>query len=287
SQIRKLINRLDVPVRQVQIESRIVIANNDFSRDLGVRFGVTGARQNGNDGLVSISGSAEGTDTMTGSAISNINSGGNPLPVTTPSLGDRLNVNLPTDNPAGRVALAILNSDYLVDLELSAMQAEGQGEVVSSPRVITANQKEASIEQGVEIPYQQSSSSGATNTQFKKAVLSLKVTPQITPDDRVIMDLAVNKDSIGQEVASAQGGRVPSIDTRKVNTQVLVDNGQTVVLGGIFETTRRTTTSKVPLLGDLPGLGALFRSTRKTSNKDELLIFVTPRILKQGATLNQ
>jgi type IV pilus assembly protein PilQ len=157
--------------------------------------------------------------------------------------------------------------------------------VVSAPRVITANGKEAVIEQGQEIPYQESASSGATTTQFKKAVLALKVTPQITPDDRIILDLTVSKDSVGQNVASATGGFVPSIDTREITTQVLVNDGQTVVLGGILETERRDTVNKVPFLGDVPGLGVLFRSKGRTDNKDELLIFVTPKILREGAEI--
>jgi type IV pilus assembly protein PilQ len=172
-----------------------------------------------------------------------------------------------------------------VDLELTALQTEGRGEIVSTPRIITANQKEARIEQGVEIPFQESASSGATTTQFKKAVLSLTVTPQITPDDKIIMDLVVNKDSVGQLTPSATGGLVPSIDTRSVETQVLVSDGQTVVLGGIYETERRETVNKVPFLGDIPGLGVLFRSTTNTTNKAELLIFVTPRILEEGSNI--
>jgi type IV pilus assembly protein PilQ len=189
------------------------------------------------------------------------------------------------DNPAGRFALAVLNSDYIVDLELTALQAEGRGEIVSTPRIITANQKEARIEQGVEIPYQESASSGATTTQFKKAVLSLTVTPQITPDNHIIMDLMVSKDNVGELTQSATGGLVPSIDTRKVETQVLVRDGQTVVLGGIYETERRETINKVPFLGDIPGVGFLFRSKSNVSNKAELLIFVTPRILNEGSSI--
>ena len=157
--------------------------------------------------------------------------------------------------------------------------------MISAPRVITANGKEAVIEQGQEIPYQESASSGATTTQFKKAVLSLKVTPQITPDDRIILDLTVSKDNVGQLVPSATGGNVPSIDTRSITTQVLVNDGQTVVLGGILETERRETENKVPYLGDIPGLGVLFRSRSRTDNKDELLIFVTPKILREGADI--
>ena len=169
------------------------------------------------------------------------------------------------------------------DLELSALQSEGQGEIVSSPRVLTADQKQAHIEQGIQIPYQQASSSGATTTAFKSAVLSLDVTPQITPDSRVIMDLEVHDDAVGQNVQSATGGAVPTIDTRDVRTQVLVNDGDTVVLGGIYETTENTSVSKVPLLGDLPLLGWLFRNTQTKNNKDELLIFVTPKIVDQAA----
>jgi type IV pilus assembly protein PilQ len=150
---------------------------------------------------------------------------------------------------------------------------------------VTANQREASIEQGVEIPYQESSSSGATTTQFRPAVLSLTVTPQVTPDDRIIMDLLVTKDSVGELVASATGGFVPSIDTRSIATQVLVNDGETVVLGGIYETESRETVNKVPFLGDVPGLGVLFRSRATVNNKAELLIFVTPKILREGASL--
>jgi type IV pilus assembly protein PilQ len=265
--IRKMITQLDIPVRQVLIESRIVVANDDFSRELGARFGVTTANgTNTNGGLNTTTGTAFGNDTI-------INNGGFAIP----PLTQRLNVNLPVASPAGSFGLAILGRNTLVDLELSALQAEGRGEVVSNPRVITANQKEATIEQGVEIPYQEASSSGATSVSFKKASLSLKVTPQITPDDRVIMDLKVNKDSVGTVYAG-----VPSINTREVNTQVLVENGETVVLGGIYEQTRSKEVSKIPLLGDLPYLGALFRNTTQVNNKVELLIFVTPKILKES-----
>jgi len=283
-EIRRLVATLDIPVRQVLIESRVVVVRDDFSRDLGVRWGVTGANRHG-DSLLTTSGSAAGTDTMTGSAITNINTTGSPYPLDTPKLSDRYNVNLPVANPAGRVAVALLSEHFLVDLELSALQAEGKGEVISSPRVITANQKEAFIKQGVEIPYQQASSSGATTTQFKEAVLSLTVTPLITPDDRIIMDLKVTKDSVGKVITNERGGQVPSIDTRSVETQVLVNNGQTVVLGGIYETEQGEDMNKVPLLGDIPGLGNLFRSSTRVSKKSELLIFVTPKILKEGSSI--
>jgi type IV pilus assembly protein PilQ len=285
-QIRAMVATLDIPVRQVLIETRIVIVSDDFSRDLGVRAGFTRVSDDVKD-LFAISGSAGATDSIVSSALDNLANNGNPYPVQVPFGNfDRYNVNMPVSNPAGRIALAILDfDDFLIDLEISAAQAEGKGEIVSSPRIITANQREAVIEQGVEIPYQESSSSGATTTQFKKAVLSLKVTPQITPDDRVILDLEVNKDSVGELVPSATGGFVPSIDTRSITTQVLVNDGQTVVLGGIMETERREGERKVPFLGDIPGLRHLFRSTTKSNNRDELLIFVTPKILREGSNI--
>jgi type IV pilus assembly protein PilQ len=285
-QIRSMVATLDIPVRQVLIESRIVIVSDDFSRDLGVRWGFTRISDDLGD-LMAVSGSSQATDTIMGSALDNLAGTGNPFPVEVPFGNfDRYNVNMPVNNPAGRIALAILDfDDFLIDLELSAAQAEGTGKIVSAPRVITANQREAVIEQGVEIPYQESASSGATTTQFKKAVLSLKVTPQITPDDRVILDLEVNKDSVGQLVPSATGGFVPSIDTRSITTQVLVNDGQTVVLGGIMETEERDTEKKVPWLGDIPGLGYLFKTSGKSNQRDELLIFVTPKILREGSNI--
>lgn len=278
--IREMVHKLDVPVRQVLIESRIVIVNKDFTRQLGVRFGATGVNTNGR-GLVAVSGSADAADNIVVSGTNDLMTG-SPGP-----LDNRLVVNAPAAGSVGRLAVAILSSNYLVDLELSALQAEGHGQVISQPHVITSNQHEASIKQGVEIPYQQASSSGATNTQFKEAVLSLKVTPQITPDNKIIMDLDVSKDSVGATVPSATGGTVPSIDTREVKTQVLVDNGDTVVLGGIYETSRVQSVHKVPLLGDIPLLGFLFRNTSTVNNKKELLIFVTPKILSSGVQLEQ
>jgi type IV pilus assembly protein PilQ len=285
--IRRLINRLDIPVRQVLIESRIVVATSDFNRELGTRFGVTGAQTRGNNGLVTVTGGAQGNDVMVNSGLNNIANTGNPLPVNIPGLNDRLNVNLPVASPAGRFSMAILDSDYLVDLELAALQSQGRGEVISSPRVITADQREATISQGVEIPYQTvqqggggGGGAGSITTEFKEAVLSLTVTPQITPDERIIMDLTVSNDTIGEEVPSATGGFVPSIDTRTVETQAAVDNGETVVLGGIYETQRQQGESKVPILGDIPGLGVLFRNSTNSASKAELLVFVTPKLLQ-------
>jgi len=286
--IRRLVATLDIPVRQVLIEARIVIVNNDFSRDLGVRAGYTGIQSNGPNGALVTSGSNTAVDTSLSSILTNLQNTGNVGPVAVPTGGaatDRYNVNLPVTGAAGRLALALLGSDYIVDLELSAAEAEGRGEIKSSPHVITANQKEASIEQGVEIPYQQAASSGATTVDFKKAVLALKVTPQITPDNRIILDLNVKKDSVGSTIVTSGGVGVPSIDTREISTQVLVNDGQTVVLGGILETEERSTEQKVPLLGDVPVLGHLFKQTRKVNNKDELLIFVTPKILHEGVNV--
>jgi type IV pilus assembly protein PilQ len=286
--IRRLVATLDIPIRQVLIEARIVIVNDDFTRELGVRSGYTSIKSNGQNGALITGGSAAGVDTSLSSALTNLQTTGNVGPVAVPTGAnstDRYNVNLPVVSPAGRLAFALLGSDYIVDLELSAAQAEGRGEVKSSPHIITANQKEAIILQGTEIPYQQAASSGATTVEFKKAVLSLKVTPQITPDNRIILDLDVKKDSVGAVLVSSGGVGVPSIDTREITTQVLVNDGQTVVLGGILETEERKTTQKVPYLGDVPVLGNLFKTTRKTNNKDELLIFVTPKILHEGVNV--
>jgi type IV pilus assembly protein PilQ len=285
TEIRRLVQTLDVPVRQVLIEARIVIVSDTFERDLGARFGVTSAQTNGSNGLLAVTGTSAGAATMTSSAISNLSSGTSATPVTTPSLANRYQVNLPAANTNGSIGLSLLGGSYLIDLELSAAQNEGRSETISSPRVITANQKQATIMQGVEIPYQESASSGATTTQFKNAVLSLKVTPLITPDNRVVMDIDVSDDSVGQNVSSATGGSVPSIDTRQIVTQVLVSDGQTVVLGGILETTKSKTANKVPYLADIPILGHLFKSTADISNKKELLIFITPKILREGSNL--
>ncbi len=286
--VRRLVATLDIPVRQVLIEARIVIVNNDFSRNLGARFGFTNNQKNGNTGLVTTTGTAAGTDQAIGSAITNAQGTGSIFPVAVPTgntASNRYNVNLPVSNPAGSFALGILGNNFIVDLELSAAQAETQANIISSPRVITANQKEATIEQGVEIPYQQSASSGATTIQFKKAVLSLKVKPQITPDNRIILDLDVHKDSVGTVIVTSSGVNVPSIDTRSITTQVLVNDGQTVVLGGILETNQREDDTKVPYLGDIPVLGHLFKNTSHKDDKDELMIFITPKIVREGVNV--
>jgi type IV pilus assembly protein PilQ len=283
--VRRLVTTLDIPVRQVLIESRVVIVNDDYSRDLGVRFGATAVNDNSGNGLIGLTGTTAGAGSMVGTPP--LGGAGGPItPVPAPILPTRYNVNLPVANPAGSVALAILGSDYLVDLELSALQAEGDGRVVSTPRIVATNQREARILQGTEIPYQEASSSGATTTSFKEAVLSLNVIPQITPDDRIIMDLTITKDSVGEIVNSGNaGGFIPSIDTRELVTQVVVNDGETVVLGGIYETEIRNDTLKVPGLGSLPGIGYLFRSKSTTNNNAELLIFVTPKILRDGSRI--
>jgi type IV pilus assembly protein PilQ len=287
--IRRLVATLDIPVRQVLIESRIVIVNNDFERQIGSIFGLTNFQKSGANGLVATTGTAAGTDQMVSSAITNSTATpGTVTPISLPSgsaAANRYNVNLPVTSPAGTFALSVLGNNFLVDLELSAAQAETQANIISSPRVITANQKEATIEQGIEIPYQQSASSGATTIQFKKAVLSLKVTPQITPDNRIILDLDVRDDSVGTIVVASGGVNVPSINTREISTQVLVNDGQTVVLGGILQTTQREDDTKVPFLGDIPILGHLFKSTDHTDDKDELMIFITPKIVREGVNV--
>lgn len=276
AEIRSLIHRLDVPIRQVLIESRIVIASDDFNKDIGVRWGLNRNTVNPGGGSVgdgfALSGNAQGVqDLINGDTVDD----------------GRFNVNLPGSNAAGTlgVALAKLPFGTLLELELSAMQAEGTGEVISSPRVITANQHEAYIEQGVEIPYLEASSSGATSVSFRKAVLGLKVTPQITPDDRIVMDLQVNKDTVG-EIFGAGSLQVPSIDTREVSTQVLVDNGETVVLGGVYEQTLLDKVDMVPFFGKLPLIGRLFQHTINQDDKSELLVFVTPKIVKENVSLN-
>jgi len=279
---RRLIAQLDVPVRQVQIEARIVIADDKFGRQLGARFGQQTGWQTGNVNI----GSSGTTTNTTGIPANNSLSAGSSGIVSGVRPGggspEQFNVNLPVVGAAGQLALSFLNlgNGNIVNIELSALEADNRGKVVSNPRVITADKKKATISQGTEIPFLTASASGATTVSFKPAVLELAVTPQITPDDKIIMDLEVKKDSVGQVFAG-----VPSIDTKRVNTQVLVENGDTVVLGGIFEQTSRTDTTKVPVLGDLPFVGALFRRTQKQEDKTELLIFITPKIIKDNISI--
>lgn len=263
--IYRLIEVLDIPIKQVLIEARMVTVKDDVAEDLGVRWGVTD--QQGTKGT---SGSLEGANDIAAGIL--------------PSLNDRLNVNLPAA-PVNATSIAFsvakLADGTVLDLELSALEQENKGEIIASPRIMTSNQKAAYIEQGVEIPYVEASSSGATTVTFKKAVLSLRVTPQITPDNRVILDLEITQDSQGKVVATPTGEAV-SIDTQRIGTQVLVDHGETIVLGGIYQQQLISRVSKVPLLGDIPYLGFMFRSTSDKNERQELLIFVTPKIVSEA-----
>ena len=282
--IRRLVQILDVPVKQVLIEARIVVVSDTYERDLGAQLGFTSANAvNGSSGILSFSGTNAATSQIATTAAAGPTTTGTLL--TTPPVTNRYQVNLPAANVNGSIGVSLLTGSHLLDLELSAAQNEGKSETIAAPRVITANQKQATILQGTEIPYQESASSGATTTQFKDAVLSLKVTPLITPDNRVILDLDVSDDTVGAQVTSATGGSVPSIDTREIVTQVLVNDGQTVVLGGILNTTDSYTANKVPFLAYIPILGNLFQSTIKINDKTELLIFITPKILREGSNL--
>ncbi len=274
-EIRDLLTELDYAVQQVQIESRIVTASSDFAHDLGVRFGVS---------YVNAHGSHVGVIGADGSATDILNPYINPRDDglrSVPNYPNRYQVNLPsTDQNASTFGLSFLSADVILDLELSALESEGEGEVISTPRVITANQAEATIRQGVEIPYENSTSSGATAVSFKSAVLELKVVPLITPDNRIQLDLDIKQDTVGEIFQTARGGSVPSIDTRSLSTKVLVDNGDTVVLGGIFQDEKNSTEDKVPWLGDIPVVGTLFRRRANNTKKRELLIFVTPTIVE-------
>jgi type IV pilus assembly protein PilQ len=286
AEIKKLILLLDRPVDQVLIEARIVIANEDFARELGARFGVSGARQDGST-TYTTSGSLDGSSALRNRAGSNRMNGQGSLAgiggaLLSGALSQQLNVNLPVANPAGAVGFSILGADYLLDLELSALQSEGRGEVVSSPRVITSNQQPATINQGQEVGYVTTSGVGANATptvNFKEALLELKVTPTITKDGRVFMNINVKKDEIAGYVNLGQLGSTPELTKRLIETAVLVDSGQTVVIGGVYEFSSREDLTKVPFLGDVPVLGNLFRSKTRAKSKAELLIFVTPRVL--------
>jgi len=269
-EIQAIINKIDVSVRQVMIESRLVLAEDEFSKSLGARFGVQSATAPGRN-LLSVGGTLSNgvsTGLATGTTSINGNTG--------------LNSNLPVANAFGSVAFSLfrLPAGLLLNLELSALESDRRGKIVSSPRVTTANQQTARIASGVEIPYLQASSSGAANVAFKKAELSLEVTPQITPDDKIIMDLEVRKDSPGEVVANT-----PAINTQNVKTQVLVSNGETAVLGGIFEQTQSNSVEKVPFFGDIPIIGNAFKRRTRQDDKSELLIFITPKIMDESLGL--
>ncbi len=278
-QLRELIAVLDKPVQQVLIESRLVVATDSFTRDLGAQFGINGIRQVGNKSVIA----GGSIPSVTGNSSSYFNN----TPGTTYTTNG-LNVNLPVQNAAGSLGIGIIGKNFALDLELQAAQTEGRSEVISSPRVITANQQEAVIRQGQEIgyvTYQNSTgggaSSGTATVAFKDAVLELKVTPTITADNRIYLLINVTKDALAGYITVPGSGQVPTINTSSVNTSALVDNGQTVVLGGIYEINNSNTVTKVPGLGDIPGIGILFRTTSRSNTKAELLIFVTPRILSE------
>ncbi|MBO0214630.1 type IV pilus secretin PilQ family protein [Vibrio sp. Vb2880] len=270
--IRDIVASLDIPVKQVQIEARIVTVNEGDLDELGVRWGFSST-----NGSTTTGGSIESNLGAIGLYDGSSDSGDGA------AIDDFLNVNLAaTSANASSIAFQVakLGADTLLDLELSAMQRESKAEIISSPRLITTNKQSAYIEQGTEIPYLESSSSGATSVAFKKAVLSLKVTPQITPDNRLVLDLSVTQDRPGEVVKTGTGEAV-AINTQRIGTQVLVNNGETVVLGGIFQHSVTSSVDKVPLLGDLPLLGALFRRSYEQMGKSELLIFVTPKVVIQ------
>ncbi|MDG1931377.1 MAG: type IV pilus secretin PilQ [Luminiphilus sp.] len=271
SEIRDLIEKVDIPIRQVMIEARIVIASSNIDEQLGIRWGGGYLNMNG-DKFTSVAG-----DTASVTSLNNQLIGGGQ--VTAPSAPF---VDLGVAEGTSGFAVGFTSTDLFLTAELSALEASGEGEVVSQPKVITGDKQKASIKSGTEIPYQEGAASGATTTAFKEAVLKLDVTPNITPDDRVLLDLVVNQDSVGALVPSGNGGLIPTIDTTELTTQVLVGNGETVVLGGVFKNEELVKVEKVPVLGDIPYLGRLFKSTANTQQKTETLIFITPRILSEA-----
>ena len=272
--LRGLIDRLDIPVRQVMIEAQIVIAQSDVSDQLGIRWG--GAHK---DGSYSASAGLGNLSKMNES----MDIGGGDGKTLHLNLPDALLVDLGVSAATSSFALGYASSDLFLAAELSALEAQGIGEVISQPKVITGDKQKASIKSGTEVPYQQSSANGETTVAFKEAVLRLDVTPNITPDDRVLLTLEINQDSLGSLVPSGSGGAIPTIDTTELNTQVLVGNGETVVLGGVFRTEDVESITAVPLLGDIPLLGRLFKNTHHKQTKTETLIFVTPHILAEDA----
>ncbi|MEC8918305.1 MAG: type IV pilus secretin PilQ, partial [Pseudomonadota bacterium] len=265
--IRRTIEHLDVPVRQVQIEARIVIARDSATRELGVNWGLSSPAGRHLD----LSGAADGDPSTVPTTSDDPDTYGGGLAV---DLGNAV-------NPASAFSFGYVSGDILIDLELRALESEGKSQTISQPKVITANQRTAIIKQGQEVPYQEASSSGATSTEFKEAVLSLEVTPQITPDDRIIMDLRINND----DISDTRYDGAPAIDTNEIQTQVLVNNGETVVLGGILTSEQLRTLFKTPFLGDLPVIGNLFRYTQNSNEKVELLVFITPKIIEDGLAI--
>ena len=297
AEIRDLVARVDVPIRQVMIEARIVIASTNLDEELGIEWG--GGYLNESDGnIYSISGSREQVVSLNNDVVA-----GNTPTLTYPvegiqggqggggggpngqqnqqGLGAAL-VDLGVSQATSGFAIGFTSNDLFLTAELSALEASGQGEVVSQPKIITGDKQQATIKSGTEIPYQEGAASGATTVSFKEAVLKLDVTPNITPDDRILLDLVVNQDSVGDLVPSGTGGLIPTIDTTELTTQMLVGNGETVVLGGVFQNEELTQVQKVPWLGDIPYLGTLFKNTSNRTSKTETLIFITPRILSEA-----
>jgi len=293
AEIRNLIERVDIPIRQVMIEARIVIAQTNLDEELGIEWG--GGYINTNNGnVVSVSGSREQVVSLNNDIVAGqtptLNypikggqqqGGGGGQQQQNQGLGAAL-VDLGLTTATSGFAVGFTSNDLFLTAELSALEASGQGEVVSQPRIITGDKQQATIKSGTEVPYQEGAASGATTTAFKEAVLKLEVTPNITPDDRILLDLVVNQDSVGEFVPSGTGGLIPTIDTTELTTQVLVGNGETVVLGGVFKTEEITQVQKVPFLGDIPYVGTLFKTTSNKSSKNETLIFITPRILSEA-----
>lgn len=263
-EFRRIVKLLDIPIRQVQIEARIVIANSDFDQQLGIRWGGAYRSDVNSGGLLEGGGSLDTIADETPDVI---------------EFPQALAVDLGVAQPSGSFAIGYTGSDLLLNLELSALEAQGRGEIVSQPKVITGDKQQATIKSGTEVPYQESAANGETTIQFKEAVLKLDVTPSITPDNRIIMDLEINQDSVGELVPSGNGGFVPTIETNALKTQVLVGNGETIVLGGVFRTEDVNSTDKVPVLGDIPYVGRLFKREQQRQVRSEILVFITPRIL--------
>ena len=295
AEIRDLVERVDVSIRQVMIEARIVIASTNLDEELGIEWG-GGYLGDSNGNIYSVSGSREQVVSLNNDVVA-----GNTPTLTYPvegvqggagggggaggqqqqGLGAAL-VDLGVSQATSGFAIGFTSNDLFLTAELSALESSGQGEIVSQPKIITGDKQQATIKSGQEVPYQEGAASGATTVSFKEAVLKLDVTPNITPDDRILLDLVVNQDSIGDLVPSGTGGLIPTIDTTELTTQVLVGNGETVVLGGVFETNEITQVRKVPFLGDIPYLGVLFKNTANKTSKSETLIFITPRILSEA-----
>jgi len=293
AEIRDLVERVDVPIRQVMIEARIVIASTNLDEELGIEWG-GGYLGESNGNIYSVSGSREQVVSLNNDVID-----GNTPTLTYPVQGGQQGggggaaggqqqglgaalVDLGVSTATSGFAIGFTSNDLFLTAELSALESTGQGEVVSQPKIITGDKQQATIKSGTEIPYQEGAASGATTVSFKEAVLKLDVTPNITPDDRILLDLVVNQDSVGDLVPSGTGGLIPTIDTTELTTQVLVGNGETVVLGGVFQNEEITQVRKVPWLGDIPYVGALFKNTANKTTKSETLIFITPRILSEA-----